>query len=65
MPIAAPISPTVTPLNVRRPRPIIENTPMTRPRISAGAFNCTSVCAIELNDSSTKPATNSNNTASE
>ncbi len=59
MPILAPSRPTLSPLKVRIPFADMANTPITRPRISAGAFNCTKDCAIELNPSSTKPAMNS------
>src|ERR1043165_5441613 len=64
MPSQLPTSPIVTPLNMRIPKAAMEYTPMTRPRMAGGARNCTSVCAIELNDSSTNPATNSSTTAS-
>src|SRR5436190_16007282 len=46
MPIRLPVRPTVTPLNERRPRADMLKSPMMRPRISGGAFSCTSVCAI-------------------
>ena len=52
------------PLKARMPRPAMLNRPMTRPRMSAGAFICTSACAIVLNDSSKKPAANSSAIAS-
>jgi len=39
----APRSPTLNPLKVRNPFADIENTPITRPRISAGAFSGLSV----------------------
>ena len=55
----APSRPTVMPLKARMPSPAMLNRPMTRPRMAAGAFNCTSVCAIVLNDNSKNPATNS------
>ena len=41
------------------------NRPTTRPRMSSGAFNCTRACAMVLNDSSKKPAANSNAIASD
>ena len=40
------------------------NRPMTRPRMSTGAFTCTSVCAMALNDNSKKPAANNSISAS-
>ena len=58
MPTLAPSRPTHTPLKVRIPLADMANTPITRPRISAGAFSCTNDCAIELNPSSTNPAMN-------
>ena len=64
MPTTLPAKPTVMPLKVRMPSADIVKRPITRPRISAGALICTSVCAIELNESSTKPATNSSAIAS-
>ena len=39
MPIAEPIKPVVTPLNVFSPRKDILNKPTTRPLISGGAFS--------------------------
>ena len=53
------------PLKARMPSPAMLNRPTTRPRMSAGAFNWTMVCAIVLNDSSKNPAANSSAIASE
>ncbi len=58
MPMLAPSRPTLKPLKVRIPFADMANTPITRPRISAGACSCTKDCAIELNPSSTNPAMN-------
>ena len=38
--------------------------PSTRPRLASGAFICTSVCVMLLNESSKKPAMNSSASAS-
>ncbi len=63
-PMPLPTRPTITPLKVRMPSDAMLNRPSTRPRMAAGAFNCTSVCTMLLNDSSRKPAENSNGSAS-
>ena len=52
------------PLKARRPADDMLNRPSTRPRIASGAFICTSVCAMLLNESSKKPARKSNASAS-
>ena len=52
------------PLKARKPSADMLNRPITRPRMAAGALICTSVCAMLLNESSKKPATNSSASAS-
>src|SRR5688500_13846068 len=64
MPSRLPPSPTLTPLKVRMPSPDMAYSPITRPRIGAGARSCTRVWAMALNASSRKPATNSSASAS-
>ena len=44
------------PLKVRSPDADMLKRPSTRPRMVSGAFICTSVCAMLLNESSKKPA---------
>ena len=58
IPTKAPPMPTVKPLNDFRPSEDMLNRPITRPLISLGAFNWTSVWAIDLYVRSKKPAKN-------
>jgi hypothetical protein len=59
-----PTSPTVMPLNARRPPDDMLKSPSTRPRIAEGAVSCAIVCAMLLNESSKKPAMKSSTSAS-
>ena len=55
---------TVTPENARRPSPAMLYSPITRPRICAGALSWTSVCAMLKNARLVAPAANIRTTAS-
>src|SRR5260221_13934612 len=64
MPMSPPTTPMVTPEKARMPRAHRMYSPITRPRIGAGACSWTSVCAIALNESSRKPTANRTASAS-
>ena len=64
IPILLPISPTKTPLNNLKPEDDMPNKPNTFPRIASGAFICTIVWFMLLNDNSQNPAMNRHTRAS-